>query len=143
MPFDPLLARLRRNTLLACGAMAGLALAVDPHRPAAALGVLGGGLLVAISYLAVAFTIETLMPATSGETLAARASNNEGGFAAKRKRKRAFAVVIFAAHYALLALAAYVMIGRLRLHPIGLLGGVTSVVVAVALEARRPKSSKR
>ncbi len=132
MPSDPLLARLRRNTLIACGAIALVALAVDPHRPAAALGVAGGGLLVAISYLAVAVTIDAFV-----------APRRDRAAPAKSKQKRTFAVVLFASHYALLALAAYVMIARLRLHPIGLLGGVTSFVVAVAAEAVRPRASKR
>ena len=39
--------------------------------------------------------------------------------------------------YALLALLAYVMIARLRLHPVGLLAGVSSVVAAVSIEALR------
>jgi len=125
---DDLLARLRRNALIACGLIALVALAVDPHRPAAALGVLGGGVLVAISYVAVAFTIDTFMPPA------------RRNIAAKRGRKRTFAVLLFAGHYALLALAAYVMIARFRLHPIGLLGGVTSFVVAVAVEAVRPRT---
>lgn len=123
MPFDPLLARLRRNTLIACVAIAVVAVVLDPRRPAAALGVIGGGLLVAISYVAVAYTIGAFMP-------------GEG----KLQRKRGLALLLFAGHYALLALAAYVMIARLRLHPIGLLGGVTSIVVAAALEIRRPRT---
>jgi hypothetical protein len=121
---EALLARLRRNTLLACGVIALLALAIDPQRPRAALGVLGGGLLIAISYAAVAFTL--------GVFLRPGAANDRNS-----KQRRTLAVVVFASHYALLAFAAYVMIGRLRLHPIGLLGGVTSLVVAVAAEAVR------
>jgi hypothetical protein len=39
--------------------------------------------------------------------------------------------------YALLALLAYVMIARLRLHPLGLVAGASSVVAAAALEAGR------
>ena len=39
--------------------------------------------------------------------------------------------------YALLALLAYVMIARLRLHPWGLLAGASSVVAGVSLEAFR------
>jgi len=42
-----------------------------------------------------------------------------------------------AGRYALLALLAYVMIARLRLHPLGLLVGASSVVAAVAIEAVR------
>ena len=37
--------------------------------------------------------------------------------------------------YALLALAGYIMIARLRLHPIGLLAGASSIVAAVTVEA--------
>ena len=39
--------------------------------------------------------------------------------------------------YALLALLAYVMIARLRLHPWGLLAGASSVVAGVSVEALR------
>ena len=42
-----------------------------------------------------------------------------------------------ALRYALLALLAYVMIARLRLHPVGLLAGASSVVAAVSVEAGR------
>jgi hypothetical protein len=124
---DALLRRLRRNTAMACGIIALIALALDPERPRAALGVVGGGLLIAISYAAVAFTIGAFIPLRRDER------------APKRKQRRALAALIFAGHYALLAFVAYVMIARLRLHPIGLLGGVTSLVVAVALEAARPR----
>lgn len=45
----------------------------------------------------------------------------------------------FAGRYGLLALLAYVMIARFRLHPVGVLIGASSVVVAASLEAvRRP-----
>jgi hypothetical protein len=39
--------------------------------------------------------------------------------------------------YALLGFAAYVMIARFRLHPIGLVIGASSIVVAASLEALR------
>ncbi len=39
--------------------------------------------------------------------------------------------------YALLVLLAYVMIARLRLHPLGLLAGASSVVAAASVEACR------
>jgi hypothetical protein len=42
-----------------------------------------------------------------------------------------------AARYALLGLIAYVMIARFRLHPIGLVIGVSSLFVAAAVEAIR------
>jgi hypothetical protein len=45
--------------------------------------------------------------------------------------------VRIAIRYALLAFLAYVMISRLRLHPLGLLAGASSVVAAVSVEAVR------
>jgi hypothetical protein len=122
---DRLLARLRRNAVIACLAVAVLALVLDPARPSAAMGVLGGGVLMGISYLAVSLSVRTFL------------GGAEGDRARQTGLKRASALALFVGHYALLAFAAYVMIARLRLHPIGLLGGVTSFVVAVALEARR------
>ncbi len=127
-PSSALLRRLRRNAIVACGGIALLALAMDPQRPRAAIGVLGGGLLIAISYAAVAYTIGVFMPGGRNRHSA--------------RRKTALAALLFASHYALLALAAYVMIARLRLHPIGLLGGVTSIVLAVAAEAVRPARNR-
>jgi hypothetical protein len=45
--------------------------------------------------------------------------------------------VLVIGRYALLALLAYVMIARLRLHPLGLLAGASSVVAAAGVEALR------
>ena len=121
---DDLLKRLGRDTAVICAIGAAIAWLLGGWR--AALGVVGGGALIAISLAAVAFTIAAfLKPATDA------ARRNGPGLA--------LAAAVFVLHYALLALAAYVMIARLRLHPIGLVGGVTSFVLAVALEAARPR----
>ena len=42
-----------------------------------------------------------------------------------------------AGRYALLGLGAYVMIARLRLHPVGLLIGASSLVAGACIEAGR------
>ncbi|HSL24215.1 MAG TPA: hypothetical protein VK886_21955 [Vicinamibacterales bacterium] len=128
-----MLSRIRRNTIVAAGAMVIAALALDPQRPRAAFGVLGGVLLVATSYVAIAFTIGVFIPER------AQGATAEDPSTGKKTRQKALAVLVFAGHYALLGFAAYVMIARLRLHPIGLLGGVTSIVLAVAAEAIRPR----
>ena len=144
-PSSALLGRLRRNAIVACGGIALLALAIDPQRPRAAIGVLGGGLLIAISYAAVAYTIGVFMPGGSAAktpVLPDAVLAPEGRNGPSARRKKALAVLLFASHYALLALAAYVMIARLRLHPVGLLGGVTSIVLAVAAEAVRPARNR-
>jgi len=46
-------------------------------------------------------------------------------------------MLIVIGRYALLALLAYVMIARLRLHPLGLLAGASSVVAGAGVEALR------
>lgn len=117
---DEQLRRLRRNTVIACLAIALVALAIEPR---AALGVLGGGVLVAISYGAVAASLRLLF---------------SNGASSRSASKRGLALLIFIGHYALLAFAAYVMIERFRLHPVGLVGGASSFVLAAAVEALRP-----
>jgi hypothetical protein len=47
---------------------------------------------------------------------------------------RGRAALLVLARYALLGFAAYVMIARLRLHPLGLLVGASSIVAAVTVE---------
>jgi hypothetical protein len=126
---DVLIRRVGRNAVLLCVLAAIVAVPLGGYRAAA--GVVGGGVLVGISFLAVAFTIGVFVGPPADPVTRGRA-----------RGKRAFAALIFIGHYALLALGAYVMIARLRLHPIGLLGGVTSIVAAIALEAGRPKKRR-
>lgn len=49
------------------------------------------------------------------------------------------ALVKFFTRHAILALVAYGMMTRLHLDPVGMIVGVTSVVVAAAMEAARPR----
>ena len=88
----------------------------------AALSVISGGVLIGISFVSIRSGIEAL-DASAGDR--ARRSN------------LARAVVKMVGRYALLALLAYVMIARLRLHPLGLVAGASSIVAAAALEAGR------
>jgi hypothetical protein len=121
MERDPLLRRVERHALAACGAMALAAFALERGRPDAALGVLGGGLLSAISYGTTKATIDAVMgPATTGRP---------------RRRWRAVAGVV--ARYGVLVALAYVMIVRLRLNPAGVIAGASSLVVAAGWEAVR------
>lgn len=92
----------------------------------AALGVLGGGLLSAVSYR----TIVSSVTAMTDRLTPAGAS----GAAAAKRPGRAWTLFKAVSRYALLALLAYVMIARLRLPPLGVLAGASSVVAAVALE---------
>ena len=105
--------------------MAVIALAVRPDRPQIALGVLGGGVLVGLALWSISGMVTQLLVV------------GENG---KNPRiSRAFVLVKFFTRHAILALAAYGMMTRLELHPIGLLIGVSAPAAAAALEAARRK----
>jgi hypothetical protein len=89
----------------------------------AALGVLGGGLLIGISFY-------TLGSGVSALVLAATQGASARGVVQR-------SLVKLVLRYALLGFLAYVMIARLRLHPIGLLVGASSVAAAAFVEAAR------
>ena len=108
--------------------MAAIALVVS-RRLAVAAGVLGGGLLIAVSYRAIASGVNGLVDALGGHIGADRQPNT--------RPRLAWTAATLALRYALLAVLAYVMIARLRLHPVGLLVGASSVVAAASVEALR------
>ena len=93
-------------------ALAAVAIARDWRAGAA---VLGGGILIATSFLGIRGGVEDL--------------------AGRRRAGRA--VLKVAGRYALLAFLAYVMIARLRLPPLGLIAGASSIVAASLVEALR------
>lgn len=125
---DPSLRRIERTAIVACLAMTGVAYLVDED-PRVALGVLGGGLLSAVSYRTIGSGVAGLTAALAGDPPPERAR--------ERPRVGGWALAKAALRYALLAILAYVMMARLRLHPLGLLAGASSVVVAVSVEALR------
>jgi hypothetical protein len=99
--------------------------------PRAAAAVCAGGLLIAISYISMRSGTGALLPVMQGMA-GARSRRQSAGIALK-----------LAGRYALLALLAYVMIARLRLHPLGLMAGVSSVVAAASIEAIRLQLQKK
>jgi hypothetical protein len=121
---DALLRRLERNALIACAVMAVLAWAIARGRIEVPLGVIGGGLLAAVSYRGIKGGID-----------AAIGAGQEGG---EVGRGAAIGLVKFFTRYAILAVAAYVIMARLRLPPVAVIVGASSLVVAVMLEAFRP-----
>src|SRR5258708_36308788 len=78
-----------------------------------AAAVLGGGLLIGISFWSIASAVDDLAAT----------------------RRASFTLFAVAGRYALLAFLAYVMIARLRLPPLGLIAGASSFAVAAALES--------
>jgi hypothetical protein len=117
---DSVLQRVERDGLIACGAMAAAAWALARGDTNAPLGVMGGGVLVWISYRGIKSGIDALTGIGGGTRL-----------------KAAIGLVKFFTRYAILALAAYVIMARLRLPPLAVFAGASSLVVAVAVEAVR------
>lgn len=129
MDADPWLRRIERTSIVACLAMAAVALVLARGRTAPALGVLGGGLLIAVSYRTIASGVSGLVDRMAPQPADSAAQRGVPGLA--------WTVTKLAGRYALLAVLAYVMIARLRLHPVGLLVGASSVVAAASVEALR------
>jgi hypothetical protein len=152
---DPGLRRFERDAVIACVGMALVALAVAGGRPEPAVGVIAGGLLAAMSYRAIKGGVDLLIARAAVSRRAAGREGEAGGqasegtplmsgeasvqapVAAAKGSRAAVSLVKFFTRYALLAIAAYVMLTRLRLHPLGVVIGVSSPAVAAAAEAVR------
>ena len=115
-----MLREFERDAVVACVAMAGAAAALGGWMAGA--GVLGGGGLAALSYRGLKAGIFGGLGPDSG---------------------RAIALVKFFTRYAILAVAAYVMLARLRLPPWAVAAGVSSLVVALAMAVARTFGSSR
>jgi hypothetical protein len=136
---DPALRRFERDAVGVCLAMAVIAFVAGALRQdvaaaaRAALGVVGGGLLLAFSYRAIKGAADVVAEVATGRSRAdapdARPVLSAG--------RRAFLAVKFFTRYALLAVAAYVMLTCFRLHPVGVLAGATSPFVAALVQAAR------
>jgi ATP synthase I chain len=112
---EDLLTRVHRVAIAVCAAMAAVGFLVYPGGWRGGAAVLGGGLVSEISFLSIRGAIDDM--------------------AARRRAGRA--VLRIAGRYALLGFLAYVMIARLRLPPLGLIAGASSVVAAATAEAIR------
>jgi hypothetical protein len=114
--------RIVRNTAISCVAVAA-GYALVRRSWLAGVAVIGGGVLISISYWAIRASVDAaIRPRSSGESPSPSA--------------RSQLVKLFTRH-AIVAAAAYVMMVRLHLDALGLLAGVSSVVMAVAVEVLR------
>ena len=125
MTQDALLRRIERTAILFCAAMTVAALAIAKGSPWPGIAVLAGGGLIGLSYWSIKSGVSNLVDAVAA-----------GGDARPRAPRRRIAFQL-AGRYALLGFVAYVMIVRLRLHPLWLLAGASSIVAAVTVEAVR------
>jgi hypothetical protein len=118
-----LLRRIERRAFLVFGVMTIVAAASGGVR--AVLGVVGGALLVVVSYRAIRAGVDALV---------------ERPLAGARRSGPATTIwrlVKFITRFAILAAIAYVMMVRLRAQPVWMLLGASSLVAAAALEAVR------
>ena len=118
---DPFVRRIGRDSAVICALVAALSWGFVGG--AFAAGVVGGGLLIGISFYTLGGGVGALVAAASG------------GRPVRRPVTRTLVKLVL--RYALLGFLAYVMIARLRLHPIGLLVGASSVAAAASVEAGR------
>jgi hypothetical protein len=123
---DPLVRRIGQLAIGICLLSAAVALGLFGGRVAA--GVLGGGLLIGISFYTIGSGVSAIVAAASG---------GQPG-----RKTLAGSLAKLVVRYALLGFLAYVMIARLRLHPIGLLVGASSVAAAAFVEAVRVLTKK-
>ena len=119
-----------RNSLVIGAAMTVAALFVEP-RPQLAIAVAAGAFLVSVSYWTLKRGVTMLAAAVAKNV----AKTPDAALKTRGNVGRELWKLVL--RYALLALLAYVMIARLRLHPGGLLAGASSVVAGVSLEAVR------
>ena len=129
---DALLRRIEITAAVVCVTLAAIALALAGGRVGPAISVLAGGLIVGVSYHTIKSATDVVVAAMTG-----------GEDAARMRRRFAWIIVRIALRYALLAFLAYVMIARLRLHPLGLLAGASSVAAAAFVEAVRLLTKNR
>ena len=111
------------TALIACAVMAAAAWALARGDRSAPLGVLGGGALV--------------VDFVSRHQGRHRRADRGAAAAAGTGVRTAIGLVKFFTRYAILAVAAYVIMARLRLPPLAVFAGASSLVVAVAVEAVR------
>ncbi len=117
-----MITRVARDTAVVCAVFI-VAAALWTRDLAGPAGVAAGGLLIALSFWAIHGTVAALIrPQAEGET--------------PRKRP-GFPLVKFFTRHVMLGLAAYVMMMRLRVDPVAMLVGVSSLGAAAAVEAVR------
>jgi len=120
MERDPVLRRVERDAVVACAALAVIAAALTPSHLPAAARVVGGGVLVWISYRGIKGGIDAAVE-----------------FGGNRPGSGWFGLVKFFTRYGILAAVAYVIMARLSLPPVAVVVGASSFVIAVIVEALR------
>src|SRR5262245_7755127 len=137
-----MLARLVRDTAIACGLFMTISLLLWPGQWRIPFGIAGGGLLMGLSLWAIRGAVDGWLGGYVGQP--ASGSGQPSGPAHLRPT---LGLVKFFTRYAMLGFAAYVMMARLHLDPVGMLAGVSALGVAAGVEAVRgvkaPRADRR
>lgn len=128
-----MLERIVRDAGIACVLIAVL-FAIVRRDVLSGVSVLGGGLLIGLSYWAIKGTVDALIARRTGP---AHRSGEAAAAGESGAKPLGWPLVKFFTRHGMLALAAYGMMVRLHLDPVGLLAGVSSLVIAVAVEVLR------
>ena len=107
---------LERDAIIVCVALTLVALVLPWGGLWAAVSVVCGGVLAWISYRGIRSGVDSALSGQKGHVLP---------------------LAKFFTRYAILALLAYVMLARLRVSPVGLLAGASSLVAAACVAAAR------
>ncbi|MBE3071419.1 MAG: hypothetical protein IMZ67_00455 [Acidobacteria bacterium] len=165
MERDLALCRFERDALIVWGGLTAVAFVATRGRVDVAVGVIAGGALMALSYLGIKSGGDVLAAAIGPRKPYAEHSQpaedpgparddfadpiapaEEDDASGPRRHVRSRALVIaalkFLGRYALLAVLAYVMLTRLRLHPVGVVIGVSVPAVAAAMQLVRAARSR-
>jgi len=132
-----LLRRLERGALVWCALAAVGVLALAPSRTDVLLGIAGGGVLAIVSFYAIRGSVDAAVRAFAPAPGPAPEPAPEPAGPGPRPAGIGSLILKMSGRYALLALLAYVMIARLRLHPLGLLLGMTALAASATAEAVR------
>jgi hypothetical protein len=130
---DPSLRRVERDAAIACGVMALAAILLQRGNPSGALGVLGGGAIMAVSYRAIRGGVDAMVARVLPQA----------GRAPAPARTPVWPILKFLLRYAIIGAAAWILLVTLHAHPVGVVAGVTAPVVALTLEAWRHQRRRR
>jgi hypothetical protein len=128
---DASLRRIQRDAAILCLVSTVIALLVMRGRPEGAVGVLAGGALMAVSYLAIKGGVDAALRRAAGR------SGEQAAPPAGAGRAGAWAAFRFVARYGVIAGLAWVVLVPLRAHPVGVVAGVSAPVLAIAIEGVR------
>jgi hypothetical protein len=132
---DASLRRVERDAVIVCAVMAVLALVAQRGHTSGALGVIGGGALMAYSFRAIRGGVDGLVQRIAPHAAAGTSPRAPVNFV--------WAVTRVVVRYAVIGFVAWLLLVKLHAHPLGVFAGVTAPVVALAVEAvrlQRPRS---